>query len=145
MAGILPPTRKVVKPRIIVGATRVLVVATQRVPDGPSSRLMRNTPFVRMAEIEVDPAQREAFVSVVKEEMDESVRVEPGVLALFAVAELDNPSRLRFFEIYTSQEAYQAHLASPHFMKYRSATESMIRSRVLTETIPIQSSSKADW
>ena len=59
---------------------------------------MRPTPFVRVADIEVDPAQREAFISAVKEEMDESVRVEPGVWALYAVAENDDPSRLRFFD-----------------------------------------------
>ncbi len=103
------------------------------------------TLFVRVADIEVDPAHREAFISAVKEEMDESVRVEPGVLALYAVAEKDNPSRLRFFEIYASEAAYNEHLASPHFRKYRAATEPMIRSRALTETVPIQLSSKANW
>lgn len=106
---------------------------------------MNATPFVRVAEIEVDPAQRDAFISAVKHEMDESVRVEPGVLALYAVAEKNAPSRLRFFEIYASESAYNAHLESPHFMKYRTTTEPMIRSRVLTETVPIQLSSKAGW
>jgi len=105
---------------------------------------MRAQPFVRVAEIDVDPAQREAFIAAVKEEMEESVRVEPGVLAIYAVAEKDAPSRLRFFEIYASEAAYDAHLDSPHFRKYRSTTEPMIRSRVLTETVPIQLSSKPD-
>ena len=60
--------------------------------------------------------------------MAESVRVEPGVLALYAVAEKSAPTRLRFFEIYASEAAYDAHIASPHFRKYRTTTESMIRS-----------------
>jgi quinol monooxygenase YgiN len=106
---------------------------------------MRATPFVRVADIEVEPAQREAFISAVKEEMDESVRVEPGVLALYAVAEKDDPSRLRFFEIYADEAAYDAHLASLHFRKYRAATEPMILSRALVETVPIQLSSKTPW
>ena len=105
---------------------------------------MRAQSFVRVAEIDVDPAQREAFIAAVKEEMEESVRVEPGVLAIYAVAEKDAPSRLRFFEIYASEAAYDAHLDSPHFRKYRMTTEPMIRSRVLTETVPIQLSSKTD-
>jgi quinol monooxygenase YgiN len=95
-----------------------------------------------VAEIEVDPRQRDAFISAVKEEMDESVRLEPGVLALYAVAERDAPSRLRFFEIYADEAAYDAHLQSAHFMKYRTTTEAMIRSRVLTDTVPIQLSAK---
>ncbi len=106
---------------------------------------MTPIPLVRVADIEVDPQQREAFISAVKEEMDESVRVEPGVLALFAVVEKDDPSRLRFFEIYADEAAYSGHLQSPHFRRYRATTEPMIRSRTLTETVPIQLSSKPDW
>jgi quinol monooxygenase YgiN len=106
---------------------------------------MKATPFVRVADIEVDPAQREAFISAVKEEMDESIRVESGVLALYAVAEKDSPSRLRFFEVYADEGAYDAHLQSPHFRKYRATTEPMIRSRALVETVPIQLSSKTPW
>ena len=71
---------------------------------------MRPIPLVRVADIEIDPEQREAFISAVKEEMDESVRVEPGVLALYAVAEKDDPCRLRFFEIYADEAAYDGHL-----------------------------------
>ncbi len=103
---------------------------------------MSETRFVRLADIEVDPAQRDAFIAAVTEAMDESLRLEAGVLALFAVAEKDAPSRLRFFEIYASEAAYTAHLASPHFRKYRTTTESMIRSRALIETDVIQLSSK---
>ena len=55
-------------------------------------------PFVRMAELEIDPAQLESYKAAVKEEMETSVRVEPGVLAIYAVAEAGNPCRLRFFE-----------------------------------------------
>jgi quinol monooxygenase YgiN len=106
---------------------------------------MTPTPFVRVADIEVDPAQRDAFISAVKEEMDESIRVEPGVLALYAVAKKDSPSRLRFFEVYADEAAYDAHVQSPHFRKYRVTTEPMIRTRVLVETVPIQLSSRTPW
>jgi quinol monooxygenase YgiN len=106
---------------------------------------MTPTPFVRVADIEVDPAQRDAFISAVKEEMDQSIRVEPGVLALYAVAEKDSPSRLRFFEVYADEAAYDAHVQSPHFRKYRATTEPMIRTRVLVETVPIQLSSRTPW
>ena len=106
---------------------------------------MRATPFVRVAEIEVDRAQREAFISAVKEEMDEAVRLEPGVLAIYAVADKDDSSRLRFFEIYADEAAYNAHLESSLFRNYRVTTEPMVRSRTLTDTVPIQLSSKMNW
>ena len=66
---------------------------------------------VRIAELDIDPAQRAGFISAVREEMEEAVRVEPGVLAIYAVAEKDDPSRLRFFEIYANEAAYRDHLA----------------------------------
>jgi quinol monooxygenase YgiN len=76
-------------------------------------------PFVRIAELEIDPARLEAYKTAVKEEMKTSVRVEPGVLAIYAVAEKDNPTKLRFFEMYADEAAYKAHVESAHFKKYR--------------------------
>ena len=70
---------------------------------------------VRIAELEIDPAQLESYVAAVKEEMEAAVRLEPGVLAIYAVAEKDHPTRLRFFEIYASEGAYRSHIDSPHF------------------------------
>ena len=74
--------------------------------------------------------------------MEESVRVEPGVLAIYAVAEKDNPTRLRFFEIYADEAAYNSHRESAHFKKYVLFTKGMIKSRRLIETVPIQLSDK---
>ena len=97
---------------------------------------------VRIAELDIDPAHRAEFLSAVRAEMEEAVRVEPGVLAIYAVADRDDPDHLRFFEIYSSDAAYEAHLASPHFRKYLDTTRSMVRARELIETVPIQLSSK---
>ena len=97
---------------------------------------------VRIAELEIDPAQLERYTAAVKEEMEDAVRLEPGVLAIYAVAEKDNPALLRFFEIYASEAAYREHLESPHFKKYVQITKPMIRSRKLIETVPVQLSAK---
>ena len=97
---------------------------------------------VRIAELEIDPAHLESYKTAVKEEMDDAVRLEPGVLAIYAVAEKEHPARLRFFEIYANEAAYRTHLESPHFKKYVQTTKPMIRSRKLIDTIPIQLSAK---
>jgi quinol monooxygenase YgiN len=94
-------------------------------------------PFVRIAELEIDPAQLESYKAAVKEEIETSIRVEPGVLAIYAVAEEDNPSKLRFFEMYTDEGAYNAHIQSTHFKKYVQVTTDMIISRRLIDTVPI--------
>ena len=99
-------------------------------------------PFVRIAELEIDPAQLESYKNAVKEEMETSVRTEPGVLAIYAVAENDHPTRLRFFEMYADEAAYNAHIQSPHFKQYVAITKDMITSRKLIDTTPIQLSAK---
>ena len=101
-----------------------------------------DVPFLRVAELEINPAQLERYTDAVREEMETSVRTEPGVLAIYAVAEKDHPHKLRFFEIYADEAAYRAHIASPHFRKYVEITKGMIRSRKLLDTVPVQLSAK---
>jgi quinol monooxygenase YgiN len=111
-------------------------------PSGVTSASDAPTPFVRIAELEIDPAQLESYKAAVKEEMETSIRVEPGVLAIYSVALKDNASQLRFFEIYKDEAAYKAHIASPHFRKYVEITKDMIRSRKLLDTVPVQLSQR---
>ena len=78
---------------------------------------------MRVAELEIDPAQLDAYKIALKEEMDASVRLEPGVIGLFAVAEKDNPARIRILELYADEAGYQKHLLAPHFLKYKNGTQ----------------------
>ena len=96
-----------------------------------------NTPYVRVAEVGIDLAQVEAYRAALREEIEASVRLEPGVLALQAVSDRDDPARVIVFEIYADEAAYKAHLETPHFLKYKAAVASMVISLKLTETVPI--------
>ncbi len=95
------------------------------------------TPLVRLAELEIDSAQLESYKSALMEEIETSIRVEPGVLTLYAVAEKDNPAHIRIFEMYADENAYKAHLETPHFKKYKATTKDMVKSLKLVETTPI--------
>jgi quinol monooxygenase YgiN len=100
-------------------------------------------PYVQVAEIEIDPAQLEDYEAAVKEQIETAVRVEPGVLVLYAVSEKDNPTRVRVFEIYRDTDAYRSHLESAHFKKYKAITEKMVKSLKLVQTTPIMLGAKA--
>jgi quinol monooxygenase YgiN len=93
--------------------------------------------YVQMAEIEVDPVQLDAYRAAVQEQIDAAIRKEPGVLVLYAVSEKDNPTNVKVFEIYRNRAAYEAHLASDHFKKYKATVEKMVRSLKLIQTTPI--------
>ena len=98
--------------------------------------------YVRVAELEIDPAQVDAYHAALKEEIEASIRLEPGVLSLLAVAVKDQPARVRIMEIYADVAAYQAHLETPHFKKYKTSTQNMVKSLNLLETDPILLGSK---
>lgn len=92
---------------------------------------------VRIAELEIDPTQLDAYKAALRTEIETSIRAEPGVLTLYAVSVKDHPAQIRLFEIYASPAAYQAHLQSAHFRKYKSETARMVQSLKLIETDPV--------
>jgi quinol monooxygenase YgiN len=92
---------------------------------------------VRLAELEIDPAQLESYKVALQEEIETSIRVEPGVLKLYAVSVKDHPTQIRLFEMYANAAAYEIHLQSPHFKKYKRVTLGMVKSLKLLETEPI--------
>ena len=104
----------------------------------PSNRI------VRIAELEIDPAQLDAYKAASREEIEASIRIVPGVLTLYAVALNDNPSHIRILETYADDTAYRAHLETPHFKKYKAVTQGMVKSLKLVETEPILLGTKRD-
>jgi len=99
-------------------------------------------PLVRIAELEIDPDQLPAYRDALKKEIATSIRIEPGVLKLYAVSVRDQPSQIRILEVYRDQAAYESHLQTPHFKKYKAETQGMVKSLKLIETEPILLSGK---
>jgi len=107
-----------------------------------SASAQEKKPMVRMARIVVDSAQLEAYKAALKEEIETSVKVEPGVLTLYAVYEKEHPTHVTVMEVYADQAAYREHLQTPHFKKYKSTTMNMVKSLELVEVEPIGMESK---
>lgn len=93
--------------------------------------------MVRLAKLVIDSTQLENYKAVLREEIEASVRLEPGVLTLYAVAEKDSPTHITILEIYADTNAYKAHLQTPHFIKYKTETKDMVKSLELVETTPL--------
>lgn len=89
---------------------------------------------VRLSKITVDPAQLDAYNAFLKEEIEASMRLEPGVLTLYALSEKDHPNKITILEIYADEAAYQSHLQTPHFQKYKQGTLEMVKELELIDT-----------
>jgi quinol monooxygenase YgiN len=92
---------------------------------------------IRIAKIEIYPTYLESYRKALAEHAKIAVDIEPGVLALQALYDKANPTMVTVFEIYASEEAYQSHLKTPHFLKYKKDTLKMVKSLELVEVADI--------
>ena len=98
--------------------------------------------MVRLAKIKVDPLQLDQYNKALKEQMTTAVSVEPGVLTYYAVADKKDPSSITILEIYADTAAYQAHIITPHFRKYKEQVKDMVKSLELVDVNLIASAKK---
>jgi quinol monooxygenase YgiN len=84
--------------------------------------------MIRISEIEIDPAYLEEYKAILREEAEASVRLEPGVISIYPMYKKESPSEIRILEMYANREAYEAHLKTPHFQKYKTTTIDMVKS-----------------
>ena len=93
--------------------------------------------LVRLAEIEVEPSMLNEYLAFAKEVGTVSTSVEPGVLTLFSMQDKADPCKIYILEIYADQAAYQSHIQTPHFKKYKEGTAKMVKSLKLIDTKPL--------
>lgn len=92
-----------------------------------------NKQMVRLAKIKVDSNQLEKYNTALKEQMTTAISVEPGVLTYYAVADKKDPTNITILEIYADTAAYQSHIQTPHFKKYKNTVKNMVKSLELID------------
>ena len=93
--------------------------------------------IVRIAEIEVYPQYLKEYLEFANEVDRLSVEREPGVICLFPMQSAEDPTQIRILEIYASDAAYQAHLKTEHFQRYKQGTLHMVKSLSLPTMKPL--------
>lgn len=93
--------------------------------------------IVRLSKIEVYPEFLDEYIKYATEVGEISLRTEPGVLTMYAVGEKENPCKITILETYASRKAYDKHIASAHFRKYKQGTLHMVKSLVLSDQTPL--------
>ena len=98
---------------------------------------MTNALLVRIAEIEVNEGYLEEYLAAAHNVGTKSVESEEGVICIFPMQVKDAPNTIRILEIYRNEEAYQAHLQTPHFLEYKQGTLHMVKSLQLVAMEPL--------
>ncbi len=88
-----------------LGAVLVLAIgaALPGAPGEGDAAPLSEHPMVRIAELEIVPAQLGAYKAILAEEQEASVRLEPGVLMLHSVQLAEDPTQIRLLEVYASR------------------------------------------
>jgi quinol monooxygenase YgiN len=110
----------------------------------PETKLMaqQKKQMVRLAKITVDPLQLTQYNAALKEQMLAAIREEPGVLTYYAVAEKNNPAKITILEIYADTTAYETHIQTAHFKRYKDTVKNMVQSLELVDVDLIGSAKK---
>ena len=99
----------------------------------------------RIAKIKVDGSQLEKYTAALQEQMKTAIKLEPGVCAYTAVADKKDSTSILILEVYADLNAYQKHIKTAHFLKYKERVKDMVLSLELMDTNLICSAQKEDW
>ena len=103
----------------------------------PTAAIAAANMIVRIAEIEVYPQYLEEYLAFANEVDRLSVERESGVICLYPMQSAEDSCQIRILEIYASEEAYQSHLKTEHFQKYKQGTLHMVKDLKLPTMKPL--------
>ena len=103
----------------------------------PSAAIATANMIVRIAEIEVYPQYMKEYLAFANEVDRLSIEREPGVICLYPMQSAEDSCQIRILEIYASEEAYQQHLKTDHFQKYKQGTLHMVKDLKLPTMKPL--------
>ena len=89
--------------------------------------------MIRLSEIEINSNYLKEYNAILQEESRASVQLEAGVIAIYPMYQKESPTQIRILEIYANRQAYEAHLKTPHFQKYKTSTLRMVKSLKLVD------------
>ena len=89
--------------------------------------------FVRLVKIEIEPNALNQYTELLNQQMNTAVKLEEGVLEYRVVNEKEKPHHFTLIEIYRDYDSYLSHIETPHFLKYKTSTQEMVKSLELID------------
>ena len=90
---------------------------------------MDETHCVVIVKFQIVEDRKSDFAELVAEQARRSLADEPGCLTFDVCHDPENPRVVILYEIYRSRADFDAHLATPHFTSFDSASAPMVRSK----------------
>ena len=87
--------------------------------------------FAVTARFDVLPGNEAAFMTEMKKQAENSLKLEPDCHYFDICVDVDNPGRIILYELYEDAAAFEAHLASRHFADFIETVTPMISGKVI--------------
>jgi quinol monooxygenase YgiN len=87
--------------------------------------------------LEIKPEWLAEFLAAIRHNAAQSVAKDPGCRRFDVYVDEESATRFVVHEVYDSQEALDAHRASPHFLAYKAVADQALMSRALRMLRPI--------
>ncbi len=87
--------------------------------------------YVVTVEFAIDPPQFDRFLPLMLDNARRSRENEPGCRQFDVCVDDARPGIVHLYELYDDRAAFDAHLASPHFVSFAAATQAMITERAI--------------
>ena len=120
----------------IIGFFSLILTAAPLLAQENTLRVTENS-IVRLSCIEVDPAQLTEYCRFAEECGRTSMAKEPGVLFMYSMSDKRQPNKITILEIYADRAAYESHIKTPHFQKYKQGTIKMVLKLELLDQTPL--------
>ncbi len=127
--------------KIVIWANFIVLLVFSCTPKLSPLSLDQEKMMVRISEIEIDSNYLEEYNKILMEEAAASVKLEEGVIAIFPLYQVGDPTQVRILEIYKDTASYKSHLQTPHFKHYKTSTLKMVKSLKLIDMKSLDSAS----
>jgi (4S)-4-hydroxy-5-phosphonooxypentane-2,3-dione isomerase len=77
--------------------------------------------------VRIKPDQRQRFLDVIEDDAVCSLRDEPGCVDFQVLQDGADQDTYYFYEVYRDEEAFQAHGRTPHFERWRAASQEVLQ------------------
>ena len=85
--------------------------------------------YVLLVDLQVKPENVAAFTKKVLENAAAARSTEPGCRHFDVIVDPQDPTRMKLYEIYDDERAFEAHQQTPHFKRYLAEAVPLLASR----------------
>ncbi len=93
------------------------------------------TAVVLFVEIDTVPGQRDAFLARARGHRANVIKNEPGCQCFDISVPDDGDDKIRLYEVYADQAAFDLHMETAYMKEYRTDTGPMVAGRVLAKAV----------